>query len=111
MTNLKNLTLQSLKIEDDSLKPLAHLHNLQGLYLSNQFETKEYAWLATRLPTTKCKMFEATNWCHIVGGDNRLVLDTIVTGRRKPILLSSKHQAKIESYISEFENLKMALAE
>jgi hypothetical protein len=111
LKNLKYLGLTNLKIEDDTLHPIGQLKNLELLELSNQFETKEYAWIATRLPKTKCKMFQATNSCNIVNTDNKIVWDTMVTGRRKPFLLSSKDQAKIDKYIKDFEKLKNELAE
>ena len=111
LKNLKYLGLTNLKIEDDTLQPLDQLKNLELLSISNQFETKEYAWLATRLPMTKCKMFQATNSCHIVGADNKLVWDTMVTGRKKSFLLSTKDQMKIDKHVNDFERLKDELAE
>ena len=111
LNNLKYLSLTNLKIEEDTLQPLGQLKNLTLLELSNQFETKEYAWLATRLPKTKCKMFQAINSCHIVDADNRLVWDTMVTGRKKSFLLSAKDQMKINKHIHDFERLKRELAE
>ena len=111
LKNLKYLGLTNLKIEDDTLHPLDQLKNLELLEISNQFETKEYAWLATRLPITKCKMFQATNSCHILSADNKLVWDTMVTGRKKSFLLSTKDQMKIDKHINDFERLKNELAE
>lgn len=111
LKNLRTLSLTNLKIADDTLRPLGHLKNLEVLYLSNQFETKEYAWLATRLPNTKCEMFQPTNSCNIVGADNKLVWDTMVTGRKKSFLLSTKDQAKIAKHIKDFEKLKNELSE
>jgi hypothetical protein len=101
--------LTNLKVADDTLQPLDQLINLENLDISNQFETKEYAWLATRLKNTKCKMFQATNTCSIVGSDNKIVWDTMVTGRKKSFLLSTKDQAKIENHIKQFEILKSEL--
>jgi hypothetical protein len=111
LTNLKCLSLTNLKIEDDTLQPLGQLKNLFKLIISNQFEIKEYAWLATRLINTECKMFQATNTCNIVGADSKTVWDTMVTGRRKPVLLSNKDQVKIDKIIKDFEKLKNELAE
>jgi Leucine-rich repeat (LRR) protein len=111
LTNLKALSLTNLKIGDDTLRPLGHLKNIETLFLSNQFETREYAWLATRLTKTKCEMFQATNSCNIFGSDNKLVWDTMITGRRKSFLLSTNDQVKIDKYIKDFEILKDELAE
>lgn len=111
LTNLKYLCLTNLKIEDDSLKPIGELKQLETLEISNQFETKEYAWLATRLPKTTCKMFQAINSCKIVDAKNKLVWDTMVTGRKKSFLLSTKDKAKIEKHIKDFEKLKNELAD
>lgn len=110
LTNLNTLSLTNIKIADNSLKPIGHLKNLKALSLSNQFETQEYAWLATRLPNTKCKMFQPINSCNIVDAENRTIWDTMVTGREKPFLLSTKDQARIDKYIKDFERLKTELA-
>ncbi len=110
LTNLKYLRLANLKVTDDTLRPLANLKNLEELWLSNQFDTKEYAWLATRLPNTKCDMFKAINKVHITDAKNILVWDTMVTGKRKPFLLSTKDKPKIDKYIADFEKLKTEFA-
>lgn len=110
LTNLKYLRLANLKVSDGSLKPLADLKNLEELWLPNQFETKEYAWLATRLPNTKCDMFNPINNVHITDAKKVLVWDTMVTGRKKPFLLSANDKLKVDKYISDFEKLKKELA-
>lgn len=109
LINLKYLGLTNLKVEDDSLKPLATLKNLDNLEISNQFDTREYAWLASRLINTKCKMFNASNPCHIVDANGKLVWDTMITGKRKPFLNSIKDKSKIDKYINDFEQLKNEL--
>ncbi|MCF0069368.1 hypothetical protein LZD49_02735 [Dyadobacter sp. CY261] len=108
LVNLTYLCLTNLKVVDDTLRPIGKLKNLDRLDLSNQFETSEYAWLATRLPNTDCKMFNAANPCTIVNADNEIVWDTMITGRRKPFLLSTEDEAKIQRYRHEFERLKIA---
>jgi hypothetical protein len=110
LQNLKRLRLYNLKLDDDTLRPLGSLTNLIELNISNQFETEEYAWLATRLGQTECKMFKATTSCDLVDANSKLVWDTMVTGRKKPFLLSSKDQVKIDKYIQDFERLKTELA-
>ena len=106
LNNLKYLSLTNLKVEDDSLKPIGNLKNLKLLDLSNQFETKEYAWLAAIMKFTECKMFNAVNECKITDANQKIVWDTMVTGRRKSFLLSTIDHVKIEKYKSEFEKLK-----
>jgi hypothetical protein len=110
LTSLEYLGLTNLKVADDTLKYLGKLKSLKLLEISNQFETKEYAWLVTRLTNTICKMFQAVNSCNITGVDNQTVWDTMVTGRRKPFLLSTKDQERINKYVREFERLKNELA-
>lgn len=110
LTNLKHLSLTNLKLTDDSLKPLAKLKTLETFEISNQFDVKEYAWLATRLPNTKCLHFHATRPVKI-SANNVITSDTMVTGRRKPFLLSTTDKDKIEKYRTEFEQLKKNLAE
>ena len=111
LINLEYLGLTNIKVEDDTLKYLGVLKSLKLLEISNQFEAKEYAWLATRLTDTACKMFQAVNPCNIIGVDNQTVWDTMVTGRRKPFLLSTKDQERINKYVKEFERLKNELAD
>ncbi|MBS1590975.1 MAG: leucine-rich repeat domain-containing protein [Bacteroidetes bacterium] len=110
LTNLKYLRLANLKVFDDTLKYLANLKNLEELSLSNQFETKEYAWLSSRLPNVKCDMFQATVATNITNANNEIVWDTMVVGRRKPFLNSKNDKAKIDKYITDFEKLKRELA-
>lgn len=106
LNGLESLGLINLKVLDGSLEPLGNLKTLKNLNISNQFETKEYAWLATRLQNTQCKLFEAVNTCKITGTDNEIVWDTMVTGKRKPFLLSTIDHKRIEKYIKDFERLK-----
>lgn len=110
LTNLKYLRLANLKVFDDTLKYLSNLRNLEELSLSNQFETKEYAWLASRLPNVECDMFQATVETNIINTNNETVWDTMVVGRRKPFLNSKSDKAKIDKYITDFEKLKRQLA-
>lgn len=106
LDQLKFLRLTNLKISDDSLKSLEKLENLEILELSNQFSTSEYAYLATKLPKTKCKMFNAVNSVNIKDEHGKIKFDTMVTGRRRPFLLTGKDDKKIEKYKNEFKKLK-----
>ncbi len=108
LTSLRYLALSNLKVADDTLAALGGLINLEELEISNQFDTKEYALLATKLRNTRCRMFQAINPCKIVGTDGKIVWDTMVTGRRKPFLLAAKDADKIEKYKRNFELIKSA---
>jgi hypothetical protein len=110
LKNLKYLSLTNLKLYDDTLRPIGQLKNLEKLEISNQFDVKEYAWLSSRMPNTICKHFQATRQVQFFT-NNILVYDTMVTGRRKPFLLSTKDNEKIEKYISDFQKLKEDLAD
>lgn len=111
LISLRYLALSNLKVGDDSLAPLGGLINLEELEISNQFETREYALLATKLKNTRCRMFQATNPCRIMGTDGTMLWDTMVTGRRKPFLLAEKDGDKLEKYKRNFELLKAELKE
>lgn len=110
LKNLRYLALSNLKVEDDSLAPIGELGNLSDLEISNQFETREFAWLANKLKQTNCTMFRATNPCNIIGTDGQTVWDTMVTGRKKPFLLSTKDKDKITKYHRDFELLKSEMS-
>jgi hypothetical protein len=109
LQNLRYLRLANLKVTDDTLKYLADLKKLEELFLSNQFETKEYAWLATRLHNTQCDMFKAANQTNLKT-NFELPWDTMITGRRKPFLHSVKDKIRIEKYIADFEKFKNDLS-
>jgi len=106
LQGLSDLRLKNLKIEDNSLRPIAELKELKKLSISNQFETKEYAYLSAKMPNTKCKLFQAFTNCSITGSNNELVWDTMITGKRKPFLLSTKDKERIKRYTIEFEKIK-----
>jgi len=58
LKNLKYLGLTNLKIADDTLQPIGQLKNLEILEISNQFETREYAWLALDFQRQNAKCFK-----------------------------------------------------
>jgi hypothetical protein len=111
LNNLKYLELGNLKVKDASLRYLGLLTSLDELAISNQFDIKEYAWLATRLDKTKCDLFNGFRKIDLCDSNNKTVFDTMITGKRKPLLLSTKDKEKIKLYRDEFEMLKQKLAE
>ena len=106
LTQLEYLRLTNIKVADESLEPISHLRNLVTLELSNQFPTKEYANLSVKLTETECSMFKPYHEVEIKDGNGNLVYDRMIIGKRKPFLLSTKDQTRIEKYEKEFEKLK-----
>ncbi|QTD36367.1 hypothetical protein JL193_09355 [Polaribacter batillariae] len=106
LPQLEFLRLTNIQVSDESLEPISNLGNLKILELSNQFPTIEYAKLAAKLVNTKCAMFNAYQKVEFKK-DGILIYDTMITGKRKPFLLSTKDQSRIEKYKKEFEKLKI----
>lgn len=111
LSQLEYLRLTNIKVADESLEPISKLTDLRKLELSNQFPTKEYANLAVKLTKTECSMFRAFHEVGIKGSNGELVYDTMIVGKRKPFLLSTKDSTRIEKYEREFEKLKKQSAE
>lgn len=98
LNQLTKLKLLNVKIEDGSLRPIAKLPSLTTLELANQFATKEFAYLAAKIPQVECQMLAP----HIdlvapIEGN-----DIMVVGSRKPFLNSTRDSARIAKYESEF---------
>ena len=94
LPRLEELALLNLKVESGGLRPLAGCHALRRLRVSNQFETADYAYLAARLPAAECSRFAPYTRLDPAIGDK----DTMITGRRKPLLDSRKDAERIARY-------------
>jgi hypothetical protein len=106
LDELREVRLLNLKVDSGGLRPLAACSRLEDLELSNQFETADYAFLASRLPRTRCAKFAA--WVRLepaVGGK-----DTLVVGRRKPLLDSRVDGARLRAFEAAFEELRAGFA-
>jgi len=110
LSQLEYLRLTNIKVTDESLEPISKLMGLRKLEISNQFPTKEYANLSVKLTKTNCLRFNAYNAVELKDENGNLVYDTMITGKRKPFLLSTKDNLRIEKYKSEFEKLKKQYA-
>jgi hypothetical protein len=104
LRNLEELVLTNLKVLDGGLRPLADLPRLRALELSNQFETEDYAYLSVALPNTTCRHFAPYVRLNTKG----ISADTMIVGRRKPFLDSTKDAARIAKYVAAFERLQQA---
>jgi hypothetical protein len=105
--NLEYLRLNNLSVKDNSLVSLWNLSKLKKLDISNQFPTKEIAILTKKLSKTKCKLFKPYIDVEIKDKNDNLIHDVMIIGKRKPFLLKSKDQKKIEKYIKEFDKFKL----
>ena len=101
---LEVLALLNLAVEEGGLRPLAKLARLKALFLSNQFETADYAYLSVHLPRTDCAQFEAyETLASEIGGNN-----VLVTGKRKPFLNTRDEmdRVRLEKYVAAFQALQ-----
>jgi hypothetical protein len=101
LPRLEELTLTNIKVMRDGLRPLAACHALRVLELSNQFETEEYAFLSVRLPDVECAEFAP--WVRVADAEGP---DTMIIGRRKPMLHSHADADRIARYEAEFRRLQ-----
>ena len=105
LKNLKYLYLMNLKTEDESLRPLGKLTNLEELVSANFYPMEEYAWLAKKLPNTKCTWFspyiEVPFECSKCGKDSILML----TGKGKKNLCRDCDSKRLEKHTTDFENI------
>ncbi|MGD0018807.1 MAG: hypothetical protein ABSD62_06090 [Candidatus Limnocylindrales bacterium] len=104
LPQLRSLSFDAKTIEDGRIQPLAELQQLQSLrFPSNQFTTRQVAWLRARLPDP----LQSTSLEPIWGfkepiGEGEYPRDTLVVGKRKPWLNSTRDAEKIERYVDEF---------
>ncbi|MDI3335610.1 hypothetical protein QKW60_04260 [Defluviimonas aestuarii] len=100
--SLEELRLLNLRVTEGGLRPLAGCRALKHLWLSNQFETADYAYLSVRLPHAECEMFAAdTALATPIDGK-----DVMVTGKRKPFLNSVADADRLARYRSAFRRLQ-----
>jgi len=104
---LKNLAFSAKKIVDGKIEPLAHLKQLEQLsFSSNLFSTEQVAWLKAHLPDTVVSTVLNAYWTidkplTISGKDK----DTVIVGKRKPILSSVEDKARISKYVAQFNEM------
>jgi hypothetical protein len=97
-----------------SIRPLERLQNLRFLAISGRRTVEEYAWLAGRLPRTRCQWFEPFLDLSAKGfGACRKCKQqtmVMVTGKGKPTLCRSCDEAKLARHVQQFEDLRAASA-
>jgi hypothetical protein len=102
LRKLRGLSLKTIRVEDQSLAPVAELKQLEYLELSNQFPTEEFARLSVALPHLDCAQLEP----YVELGSDRARTRVMVTGKRKPLLTLPEDQAKLTRYVERFRELQ-----
>jgi hypothetical protein len=102
--SLVSLTLQPKSIEDGRVQPLATLRGLREFrFPPNLFTTPQVAWLRAHMPGSVAPALMPT-WdlrAHVVGSI-KLRGDTLIVGKRKPLLDSTREGDKIRQYELDF---------
>ncbi len=103
-TNLRNLTFSAKKILDNKIEPIASLTHLEKLeFPSNLFSTEQVAWLKAHLPASINSKVLNPCWKNnnpiTANGKNK---DTVIVGKRKPLLDSVQDKKRIEKYVKKF---------
>ena len=101
---LEVLALLNLAVDEGGLRPLAKLDHLNALFLSNQFETADYAYLSVHLTKTECgQLAPYETLASEIGGNT-----VMVTGKRKPFLnlRVEKDRVRLEKYEVAFRALQ-----
>jgi hypothetical protein len=92
---------------DGKIEPLAQLKQLEQLSFSSKlFSTEQVAWLKAHLPDTVVSKILTAYWTidkplTISGKD----IDTVIVGKRKPVLSSVADKARISRYVEQFHEM------
>lgn len=101
LRNLSELFISNIKVESGGLRPLGLCSSLEHLFVSNQFPTEDFAYLAAHLHNTKCEYF--VPWVRLKQpvGDK----DIMIIGKRKPFLNSKTDHELMNKYSNEWLEL------
>jgi hypothetical protein len=104
LTQLRSLNLDLKTIEDGRIQPLAALQRLESLeFPTNQFTTRQVAWLRARLPDSmRSKCLGPTYALDEPIGEGADAKDVFIVGKRKPFLNSQLDADRIERYAEDF---------
>lgn len=108
LVNLKVLSFNFKKIEDDSFLILAEMPNLEKInFPIGKFTTEEVAWLKARLKgKAKEEMYDATIQTKpIESGTKNKTLDTFIVGKGKPWLSSQDDAQRIQKYVDNYKKM------
>jgi len=102
LQNLEYLALSNIRVMDESLEPISVLKGLEIFKTSNQFPTEEFAMLSVLLPNAQCNKFEPYFKLSYPIGN----LNTMVVGKRKPILNDKRDKEKLDKYERNFRKMQ-----
>jgi hypothetical protein len=110
MTWLKELEVDTVGV--DTLKPLARLTGLEYLGIGGRLPMEEYAWLAAKLPATRCEWFgpyrelagTGMGVCKQCKNDAMVML----TGKGAKTVCRLCDQDKVEKHAAAFNAIKQA---
>lgn len=104
--SLRHLDFSVKKVVDSRIAPLARIGNLKSIeFPPRLFSTEKIAWLRARIEArVKSKVLRAAHkYSQPVAIRNGKKLDTLVIGKRKPFLDSSKDRKRIREYKKRFD--------
>ncbi len=99
LQSVSHVELTNLRVGDQSLAPFANMAALKHLYVSNQFPTETYAWLAAARPDIDCNKFVAYEIFEIEGEPH-----VMLTGKGKPLLKPDQEQ-RLQRYVDKWDSL------
>jgi len=104
LANLRSFSLVNARLEDDDITPLAELQELRHLQLANQFDRRQFAYLAKRLngrlEEPLRSHVESSLQCEKCKGSKFML-----TGRRMPLLCRACDSQRFQKLEREFEAL------
>lgn len=104
LTGLVRLSIHPRRIDDARVHPLGALVGLESLSLpTNLFSTEQLAWLRARLPHTESRALTAVVRLERPLQINGKSRDTLLVGRRKPLLSSELDAKRIAQHIRDFD--------
>ena len=103
---LTRLTFTLKSLDDGRIEPLGNLQTLRRLFFpSNFFTTEQVAWLKARLPEgVESEVLNASFRLNSPIPDKGKIKDTMVVGKRKPVLDSQQDSTKLARYEAQFQD-------
>ncbi len=114
-TKIERLEFSGRAIADNDLSFIEQLPNLKEFnFATNLFTTEQVAWIVTNFPQVEGFALKAKRdleYSTAVLNDKNTnsvrISETIIVGKRKPILEVKGNEAKIQKYLDSFEKLKV----